>query len=170
MKIGFDIDGVVYDWHRALYPTLVHNHHTEKCFDLFWRDQVNGNGEIDPDTWLYLRHDESFYSNPPIPFVAQYLQWLNQDHELWFVTQRPPSLEEFTKQWFVYHSIPFAHITCVIDKKNLVKDLEWFVEDNPHNVVKLSVVTRMIVIKKPWNEHLRGNFPMYDNISQIMEF
>lgn len=170
MKIGFDIDGVIYDFHKAIYPTLVHTGLTVKDFDHFWTDEVNGDYDISRETWEKLLHDASFYGNPPVDFVTPYLQRLAEKHELFFVTKRKKSLQQHTKDWFSKYSIPFTEIACVEDKVPLVKGFDWFVEDNPGNAIKLSEFTSIIVVRKPWNEFLEDRFICVDNISQINAF
>jgi uncharacterized HAD superfamily protein len=170
MKIGFDIDGVVYDFHRAVYPALRHTGLTARSYERFWTCEVNKDHDIHRDIWNSILQDESFFHNPPIDLVVPYLQKLNIDHELHYVTKRHPALEEFTREWFMEHSIPFSKLVFAQDKVPHVKDLDWFVEDNPGNAVLLYPHVPIILIRKPWNVHLREEFPMYDHISQIKGF
>lgn len=171
MKIGFDIDGVIYDFHKAIYPALVHTGLTQKDFNHFWTDEVNGDYDIPREIWEKLLHDASFYGNPPIDFVVPYLQRLGERHELYYITKRKKSLQQFTREWFGAYGIPFTKILCVeADKAPYVQELDWFVEDNPGNALKLSAYTEIVMVRKPWNEILKDQFVFVDNISQITAF
>jgi uncharacterized HAD superfamily protein len=170
VKIGFDIDGVIYDFHKAVYPALRVMSLTARDYIRFWTCEVNGDHDVNRENWAWLSSEAGLFCNPPIDLVVPYLQKLNERHQLYYVTSRDPELEAFTHEWFREHAIPYAEIIFAADKRPHMKDLVWFVEDNPDNAKILNDHTQVILIRKDWNWHLRSMFPMYDHITQIKEF
>ena len=91
----------------------------------------------------YEKYGEEMHKNAIIREHSDtYLQRLSREHNVFFVTARPPRMEKVTERWFKSHGIPKNHIFFLGSHDKLSKaqelDCDIFIEDRYENALQLS--------------------------------
>jgi uncharacterized HAD superfamily protein len=171
-KIGFDIDGVLYNWHGVVYDWMLDY---EKGFDIpyaeFWTDWIDK-----PER----KQLANFLTKVPI-FCTKLIMtdsmnkmlWdLSRDLEIFYITARPREVHFATKWWIKSSKVPYAdNLIFAKDKVPHIIDnnIDFFVEDMTKHVLALRNYTNVILVKKPWNEVIQGEFPAVQSVLEIPE-
>lgn len=175
MRIGFDLDGVLYPWH--LYFYLHVSKFSSKYFDLgytsFW-ERIK-----DLET-----ADSSLYDAVKIPWLYNkekidstlkiMLDSLSESNELYYITARPKEAEDATKSWVVASELPQGENLYITNgcKDSVIRDLklDYYVEDRLENYAKLKDLVRVILIKHPWNNYGYGIDLAFDSTIDALVF
>lgn len=176
-RVGFDLDGVVYDFRKAHSDFEVSrgNEHCtlENAFD-HW-DYFEGWGQT-VDDWLksYAEGVDAghvLWRGDPLPGAAQTMKMLAADgHTIHIVTDRSIGREpqRATMSWldehgFVYHSLTFSR-----DKTSVPTDI--FIEDRLENADALNAAgTLCYLINRPWNQAGADHRPRVDTLEEFYD-
>lgn len=162
MRIGVDLDGVVYDYatpFTAYMRKVLHNPDLAypNCWH-FYQDQWGLTLEE------FLSHMQDavtakaiFHTGDPIAGSVKALTALReQGHEIHIVTNRPQrGADRATKNWLDTHQIPHDSLTFSEDKT--VVPVDVFLDDRPENYD--SLVARgvtAVLFDQPWNRRHTG--------------
>lgn len=168
-KIGFDIDGVLYDWHNIVVNELIGEDKLEKgttIADFFNVPDgiIHRWHKVDQDR---LTHNPMYYIRPFLMEGAkETLLELSMIHrlervslEIFYVTSRPIEIADATKAWVRGMGLPFRDNVYVVDggKKATVEllGLDYFVEDRPKHIEELKDITTVFVYDRPWNKDVK---------------
>lgn len=136
MRIGVDIDDVLYPWHEQR-PRL--------------RDIV---GPV---------LETALYGADPYPgAVAQLARLQAAGHTVHLITARAfeggrhgAQIRDLTRQWAEAHDVPHDSLHFAQDKTKIPTDL--FVDDNVHNIRSLGAAGVVaFLLDRPWNAHATG--------------
>lgn len=166
MRIGIDIDGVLYPWTECANEALVAQFGIEDPGDHLHWDWVKE--KVTKEQWAWLWSEEgqaaSFgnwrrcYAGTSEAFGAI----LGSGHECHFVTHRDPAKASVDTALFLAHhfgrrSWAGLHVLSGAPKHQL---MEWdvFIDDKPETVLDMLIQTRAQVFApvRPWNAELAG--------------
>jgi 5'(3')-deoxyribonucleotidase len=168
MRIGVDMDGVIYSFVDSLRHYLVTHKGFEK-YDLgestswnFFKDNW-GMSTVD-----FLQHFEDgvnagvvFLHGKPEEGAMKHMRQLREDgHTIHIVTHRSVGKKSIqnTGEWLHREHIEFDEITFAQDKTT-VRDLDVFIEDNIENFLTLEQAgVRSVIMDRPWNRELDTPF------------
>ena len=171
-KIGFDLDGVLYDWHKVVYQWMVNTHSDfDVSYDDFWTDWIDQE-----------EHKElaSFLTKTPI-FVTKLIMsetmrdtlWgLAETNELFYITARPQEVHFGTTWWLKTSRVPNPeNLFFAKDKLPHIinHEIAIFVEDSTKQAIALQNHTEVILIEKPWNTIIQEEFPTIFSVNQLPE-
>jgi len=158
MNIAFDIDGVLYPWHTAVYNYLLN---TKPGFNLSYEELW------DPPFTYFNSNGAEYIASLPLLYLnivpkRAILSMLNtlsdSGHTLYYITYRPDNVHRVTRKYLEDYKFPqYSNLTFDKDKGKMARILEIdvFIEDRPENLEQLSVLCRTIGISHPWNEGKR---------------
>lgn len=160
MRIGFDIDGVLYPWHEEVWKWYVNRNGSRISFIDFWKY---------PDGWVaknegsaivkaLVKEDLPYVSAKPskadVSIVTEIARLVD---EVWYITSRPKNLHYDTAKWLKDNEFPFADNLIMADenggKVKVVKDkkCDIYVEDRPKYLELLPEVTTVVKMTRPYN-------------------
>lgn len=143
MRIGVDVDDVIYDWfgraHERCEAAGITNGVTPSRWEMY--DDYG----VDLDTWLAVIEmatlDSSLYMGEPIPGAIQALHQLRDaGHTLHIVTARGflahgDLIRKHTVEWLRAYDVP--HDTLTFSKRKSIVQTDVFVDDSWKNVQEL---------------------------------
>lgn len=169
-SIGFDLDGVLYDWHRVVYSWTIENtKDLDISFEDFWLD--------------YIRKDEhkmlaAFLTKVPI-FVTNLIMsepmrnmlWnLAKTNEIFYITARPQEVHFGTEWWIKTSKVPNPeNLIFAKDKLPYIieHDIDYFIEDMTKHAIALRKHTNVILVEKPWNTIIQDEFPTIHSVLEL---
>lgn len=167
LRIGFDLDGVLYDFRKALSDYLVASGRVECSLDRalpHW-DFFEGWG-LTLDEYLALYRagvDEGFVLRvgEPLPGTLEEIKRVaDAGHTIHIVTDRsiasdPKLPGQLTEAWLLEHGVPFDSLTLSSDKTSVATD--YFIDDRYDNyVARINAGMSCHLLTRPWNAELGG--------------
>jgi uncharacterized HAD superfamily protein len=153
--IGFDIDGVLYDFHTAIYDHLKMYHNLSENYVDFWKAERNGRGGFSYMFWDSIIKLPILYEQYVIHEQdRQTLDKLAKRFNFIYVTHRPEDVRFVTKYWFKENELPYRdNIYFSKDKSLPIIEHQclYFVDDMVRNVKDLEGLTNAILMKKAWH-------------------
>lgn len=176
MRVGFDLDGVLYDFGECVNRYLQHigqGHLYKSGGPAHWHfyEDWGWDGKQFVD-FCNAGADAGFiFTGPARPNAAESVRKVEaMGHEIIIITDRtfgsnPKVSETHTLEWLAQHNIPYNEIHFSPNKTIVPTDI--FVEDKPENYVDLAVAG-----VKPWmvNRNWNKSFPAKNRISDISEY
>ncbi|SER81487.1 5' nucleotidase, NT5C type [Salisediminibacterium halotolerans] len=158
-RFGIDIDGTITD-PSSFIPYI--NRHFNKSltlediqeYDLSVALGISGQ---EFDRWMQHHEPRVYEQSKPAAGALETLKQWRQNHELYFISARPPAVKDVTYQWFNNHGVPFDHIELLgqHNKLHAAKSLEvdMFFEDKHDNAVMISEDCNIpvILMDTPYN-------------------
>jgi len=159
MNIAFDMDGVLYPWHDAVYTYLrVEREDEIPEFNLLWKDPYK---YVRKERWDFIATIPLLYSTilPKKEILAMLKKLDVENNTLYYVTSRDKDLERVTKKYLDDYSFPQSfNLMHTKDKERIIRnwEIDAIVEDQASNLEKFSGLCKTIGIEHPWNEEKRG--------------
>ena len=167
MKIGLDIDGVIYPWHYSLYRYFTEFKNFEGSELEFWAMFRL----LSEKTQTYYVSIPTLYADTSLTEDAQkYLPLLTELGELFYITSRDVELQSVTQKFFDFSEVPFKeNLIFEKDKPSAVRllGLDYFVDDQTRHLEKMRGITTTFLFKQPHNWYDREG---YDCIGSLKEF
>lgn len=168
-NIGYDLDGVLYDYHRALYTELVIYDKLEQSFYEFWH---HGYKTYKSEAWwentIQLQH--IYGTQPPKQGVVELLKDQAKRHTIYYVTNRPLAVELATRNWLRRYDFPYQEnlIFCT-DKRPVVleKNISIFMEDRLHNAEQLNDICELYLVRTHANEDHLNNYKWINSVMDL---
>lgn len=155
MKIAFDLDGVLYPWHEAVYSFLKEMNkikNTETFYE-FW---YNYKKYLDESEIKYLASLEHLYNRMvPNKTVINAVQKLSdKGHTIYYITKRPESCR-FVTEKFIQKFFPQSNNVVIVSdnkaKEALLLEIDIFIEDQINSAEELYGICDVYIISRPWN-------------------
>lgn len=164
MRIGIDIDGVMYQWTKTarymLREVLPNSPYTKdgplgrECTS--W-DYISDNISKEHLKWLFndavrlglFRHGHMY------PGTIQSIRRLSEFAEIVVITHRPKQAVSDTMDWLSYQRLPVSgiHILTNQEPKSSVAKCNVYLDDKPANCVDLLSTGGVVcMMDRPWNQ------------------
>jgi uncharacterized HAD superfamily protein len=166
MRIGIDLDGVVYPWHDELYRYFQENKGYEKDIREFWlrdREMV---------TPYYVSIPFLYNSTTPKKDVLEYLPKIAELGEIYYITARHPDLWQVTRKFFQFYDLPFKeNLIFAEEKASHVRllGIDYFVDDAPRHIDALSGITNAYLYHCVHNLEQREGYKTVANMKEFYE-
>lgn len=184
MKLGIDLDGVVYNFHvpfcKLAEKKLKRELDYPECWNFFAEQWGITFQEFDELMAFGVKYRNLWWVGPEIEGAKNGLQELIDDgHEIVIITHRGPKGAEMearwaTEHWLAVHRIPHHELFITHEKTKF--DLDLIVEDAPKNVLAAQAAGEIgVCYTQPWNtddkEEWNGSGPQYrvDNWEQVVK-
>lgn len=163
MRIGFDLDGVLYDWHLAAYDYAVEFLGIKLDINTFFLDSPeHGFTEI---FWKNLTRIPFLYTKFGIKKeLYNMLVELAKDNELFYITHRPDEAKESTRKWAERCNLPFAENIIFTKNKSVEirkNNIKLFIDDDHRVIQKLDKICTTIFVSTPWRKEYKKTFDNY---------
>ena len=179
MRVGFDLDGVLYDFGNSV----------RRYLDSIGRPYSFHADKDEPHTWNFFEHwgmdrhefaqichdgaDAGYvFTGPARPNAVWAVQAVKEaGHTVVIITDRqfgsrPEVSHDNTRNWLAQHNIPYDELHFSADKTSVPTDI--FVEDKLENYDALvNVGTPCVLIDRPWNQD-EGDYRF--RISDIVDY
>ena len=167
MKIAFDLDGVLYDWHGAVWNKYFKSEYRD--YEEFWKNQWD---LVDMERWQAIMLDPDVYTKPANAEVVNMLHKLSLRYFIYYITLRPKDLTRVTQVWLNRNGFPdSSHL--FIEQKSKVSicqklEIDVVVEDRINMMDELcDNGIRVLGVRQPWNELRIDEFEHVDKIRDV---
>lgn len=169
LKIGLDIDGVIYPYHDVVYRYFIEEKGYKDSYHHFWT----------VDWWLLSKETQDYIVSLPFLYdavipsscVMESLLKLTTLGELYYVTSRSGSdIEGVTRKFFNFFDPPFKqNLMFDHDKASVCRlySIDYFLDDFPEHVSKLESVTNAYLMNQA---HNAGKREGHKTVSSLKEF
>lgn len=170
-SIGLDLDGVLYDWHVAVYDYFCMYKGFSGTQNKFWHEESK---KVTDRDWEFICGIDTLYSGVvPSKDCTDFIASIQDRFIIYYITSRPLSVKLTTEQFLRRHHFPFQENLMFTDDKvsvaRLLK-LDYMIEDKPKNVIDLSKVVFTIMKAQPWNEVIQNEYPTVRNLMQSLKY
>ncbi len=169
LKIGVDVDDVLYDCNRHAVERL-NRERNEQTLSIY---DINDWGELGglADERLAYFSDPVFVEGQPILAGAQaFIHELSKRGEVFFITAVSPACMSARAERLIrdFPEVPPRNI-LIAARKDLVK-LDLLLDDGAHNILG-SAATYPVLFRRPWNNHLTGLLAVngYDDFLRLVD-
>jgi len=154
-RLGLDLDGVLYNWHNAVYTELQIYEDLDVDFHEFWSSIYTTYKT--KKFWEYLVNLRHLYGNQvPSKELVEMVQNIGRRYSIYYITNRPVQVADTTRNWLNRYKFPYVRNLIFTKDKPAVcnsVDIHLMVEDRVHNVIELlDADINTIVIRQPYNE------------------
>jgi uncharacterized HAD superfamily protein len=178
MKFGWDIDGVLYNWHELVwffYKDLygVPN----STYREFWGPDGWAKQHEGTISMANMVEDPTMYNKQPIR--REYLEAVNlvakMVEGMWYITNRPPETKTDTARWLKNNKLPYAD--NLIFKPGTSKaehidrlQIDFYAEDRPKHIAEIlpcKSLRIIYVVNQPWNQGIED--PKIVRVNSVTE-
>ena len=172
MIIGFDLDGVLYDWHRPVYNYMWIYKGIKESYEEFWHNFL----KYEEDLKYAVTLSDLYEKTMPSQETLTTLKKINEaGHTIHYISSRPDSAitvsEKYVNKW--YPQSMNLTITKNGEKQNYIRlyKLDIYVNDRIEENLKLKDTCKIILFKQPWNDvEERNQFTCIDSISEVLPY
>jgi 5'(3')-deoxyribonucleotidase len=165
VRIGVDIDGVMYEWSKTarymLREILPNSPYTKDgplgVESQHW-DYIQKH--VAPEHWKWLWTEGVrlglFRHGHMCPGTIEAIRKLSELGDIIVVTHRPAAAVADTLAWLSYQRLPLSgiHILTNQEPKSSVAKCDVFIDDKPENCEDLAAIgTAACLMDRPWNQH-----------------
>ena len=162
MRIGLDVDGVMYQFHRtACYMLRTMKGYPDTLRVENWTswNWIKDNVSKEDWRWLWSEGVELglFRHGHLHQGTIEAVRELSLRGDVVIITQRRPNLMQDTLDWLSYHKFPIneLHLLHEDEAKSSVPHCDYYVDDKPDNVIDLRDNTKAAMVflwQRPWNK------------------
>jgi len=181
--VGFDLDGVLYNWRNAVWDALVHDYKEKRTFFIFWTEEElasEGIGESHYNKmfWNNLVRREDLYSNVvPKAGVVDALKSLSVGYDIKYITHRKEWVKWVTESWLRRYDFPNVDELVFTDKEKHLAvrqhNCDYYVEDRALILnSELRNVCTLFGIRTITNDHLEGDpkITFIDEVPELLNY
>lgn len=174
MKIGFDVDGVIYPWHDSVYTYFTIYKGYKGTYHQFW-----SNDWTVPETQEYIKYLTTVpilcEDREPFPRALETLHEIaDKGHTIYYITSRPDDVKLATEHYFSKRDFPFKENLYIVQgpKDTLARSLglDLFLDDREKHIKELTPICLSVLKAMPWNEDFWLQYPTIHNIHEIVEY
>lgn len=169
MKIGLDLDGVLYPWHDSIYR-------------YFTEFKGFSGGEV--EFWDYFRDlpvpAQEYYVSLPFMYLnitprasaLQTLPKLAELGEIYYITSRRPDLHRVTLKFFNIYDLPFKdNLYFTEDKASIIRmrGIDCYLDDLTRYVDQVANITDAYLMAMPHNTGQREGYKVVNSIKEFYE-
>jgi uncharacterized HAD superfamily protein len=173
MKIGFDLDGVLYPWQEVVYANI--SQFTKRPiadYSTFWNTQIREFGDC---FWNSIMEYSPFYTQrEPEEGVPQILNNLSLNNEIYYITSRPKCVKTATILWLEKYNFPHLYNLHFSKEKHTIvrlEDIDVFVDDRHEYMDKLKNICRAFLMDAVYNrEYADPRITRIYNIKDLLSY
>ena len=180
MILGFDIDGVLYPWHKEVWKWYSRRNKEHVSFYEFWKW---------PNGWIANNEGSSVVKamvSETLPYVSAKADDTDVSvvndiaelfiDEIYYITSRPKKLHYDTEKWLSDSGFPFVDNLIMADgnggKVKVVEDVgcDYYVEDRPKYLEVLPKITTVFQMTQPYNSYRLFDAHIIGNLVELYQY
>lgn len=176
MRIGFDIDGVLYPWHKYFYNYVSERNpkYKELGYENFWMNIKTLEEENNKWLWHVVNMPKLYNMEAVEKEILVLLTILSNNSEFYYVTSRPESVHKVTRSWVEKNKLPQKENLYIVTngKRDVISklDLDYYLEDRLENYESLKDITRVLLIDQPWNNYGKDMVYHYKDTQEALVY
>jgi FMN phosphatase YigB (HAD superfamily) len=167
--LGLDLDGVLYNYHHALYTFCQYEMNYNGTYNEFWLDYIQNLSKDWQDYLIGL--PIPYETQIPPQHVIDFLKYAKENaDEIYYITHRPEDLTRITERYLERYNFPYyGNYIITGDKLNACRyaGVTHFIDDFTKHVKAVSAVADSYLMAKPWNLEEQDN---YNTVHSLKEF
>ena len=166
MRIGLDLDGVLYPWHYSIHKYFVEFKGYEGDIGTFWEKDRH------LITDYYVSIPLLYLDVTPTEDVLTYVPKIAELGEIYYITSRIPDLEWATRKFLDLNGMPFKeNLVFAEEKATPVRHykLDYFLDDLPKHVTSLQNLCQAYLFKAIHNRNNREGFTVINSMKEFYE-
>ncbi len=171
-RIGFDLDGTLYNWHYAVYTELLVHENLPFTFEEFW--SYGWKDYRTPFYWDNLCQYRHLIGNqPPAHGLVDMIKEIAKEYDTYYISHRPHDIFHTTLAYLKRHDFPqYKNLIFTKDKKDYVKKLniEIYVDDRVSVTEDLKDVCKVFLVTQPYNRNVEIDYTRLDSILDLKEY
>jgi uncharacterized HAD superfamily protein len=168
--LGLDLDGVLVDWHSAVYTLWQYEHKYNGTYEEFWLEYIPNLSKEKQDYIVTL--PIPYETQIPRKSVIDFLDFAKDNADIYYITHRPLEIERVTRQYFKRYNFPYPdNLFMTGDKVTACRYLgvTHFLDDFANQVEKVSAVADAYLFAKPWNREFRDKYKTVYSLKEFKE-
>jgi uncharacterized HAD superfamily protein len=169
VRIGLDLDGVIYPWHWSIYRYFTEFKGFEGTQREFWEYIWTLPKDIQH---YYVMLPMMYNDTSPTVDVQTYLPKLAELGDIYYITARDESLYYVTRKFFEFWNLPFKeNVVFTDDKPSYVRllNIDFFLDDRDKHVDELIGLTDVYLFKAVHNWKVRDNYRCLNTLKEYYE-
>lgn len=157
--LGLDLDGVLYDFHSALYTYCQYEMNYAGSYDEFWMDYIQNLSKSRQDYLMSL--PIPYESTLPTKSTKDFLDFAKERAQIYYITSRPKEVEVVTERFLRKNDFPFLDNLIFAEDKSLpcrLYSITHFLDDGPRHLEATYQITNAYLMAKIWNREFRDKF------------
>jgi uncharacterized HAD superfamily protein len=172
MNIGLDLDGTIYNWHRAMYTELVVYWDLDCDYETFWESGFKTYRT--PEWWDSIIEVQHLYATQcPSQGLVDWLKEQSKNNTIYYISNRPKCVFDVTKNYLTRWEFPqVENLIFTGDKLAVANSLgiDLFFEDRIHNLEDLiSGGINTVAVQQPYNREYLKAHPEIKSVFSVME-
>lgn len=168
--LGLDLDGVLYDYHSALYTFCQYELNYNGTYEEFWLDYFPACSKEKQDYLIGL--PIPYETSIPSKQIIEFLEFANLRAEICYITFRPIELERITKRFLRRNNFPQQYNLYITgDKATACRYLgvTHFLDDHVKHVKAVSAVADAYLMAKLWNKDFQNDYKTVHSLKEFQE-
>jgi hypothetical protein len=168
--VGFDLDGVLYQWHESVYEYFQCFKGYEGTFSDFWTVYIPS---LSKDEQTYIVSLPFLYENKiPLESTLELLEFCNKNTDgIYYITFRPLDLERVTQRYIRKYFPQPENLFITGDKVTMSRYLgiTHFIDDRDYYVRDISGIADSYLMAKPWNREFQSELKTVHSLKEFQE-
>jgi hypothetical protein len=170
IKIGIDIDGVLYPWHWSIYRFFCEQKGFTGSQVEFWRDTFR---KLPADVIDYYVALPIHYSDTvPDLSILKAVDEISKLGEIYYITSRSLELESITRKFL--NNLNLAFLENLIFEKDKatfcrMNSIDYFVDDQPEYLDKMKLFVNCYLMAVPHNIDKREGYNLVYSLREFCE-
>jgi hypothetical protein len=168
--LGMDLDGVLYDFHNALYMFCQYELGYEGSYEEFWLNYIQNCSKEKQDYLISL--PMPYETSIPSKQITDFLSFARDNAEIYYITHRPIELDRITKRYLRAYDFPSVdNLFITNDKATICRyvGVTHFIDDFVKHVKAVSGIADSYLMAKPWNREFQSEFKTVNNLKEFQE-
>lgn len=170
INVGLDLDGVLYNFVRAVY--LYCSAYNNLDMD-YWEFSKNPDEIVGEELMEYLVTIPTIYQTcTPNVNDLNAINSLKEKAEFFYITARPDSIRLVTEKFLTINKFPnYSNLYFTKDKGlyTRILSLDYFIDDMAKYVDKIPKPTKVFLLNTPWNQKDREGKNCIESISKFIK-
>lgn len=169
--LGLDLDGVLYDWHDAVFTYFQYEMGYSEDYLSFWTKYIPSLSKEKQD---YIVSIPILYETKiPSSSIMEFLKFASENAgSIYYITSRALELDRITRRYIRKYDFPFQdNLIFTNDKATACRlyGVTHFLDDFVIHVKSTSKVAESYLMAKPWNKEYQEELPTVFSLKEFKE-
>lgn len=169
--LGLDLDGVLYDWHSAVFTYFQYECNYCGDYRTFWMEYFPS---MSAEWHEYIVSLPFLYETQvPLQSTMNFLAFAKENaNDVYYITHRPREVENVTRRYFKKYDFPCQdNLFMTGDKANMCRYLgiTHFLDDHVKHVDSVKRVSSSYLMSKVYNRDFQDGMNVVSSLREFKE-